>query len=163
MTMRKLALVRSDEPAKDAGPRLRVAIATQDGKSMNAHFGSARRFVVFEVTPTSSRFLETISFDAVTGESGEHREDAPLGVKVDAIRGCNLLFVLAIGASAASKVINARIHPVKLAEAEPVEQVISKVQELLNSEPPPWLRRALASSTPAKERSMSFLEEEDEP
>ena len=161
MTMRKLGLVHNDTPAQAAGPCLRVAIATQDGKSMNAHFGSARRFVIFEVTPTTSRFLETISFDAVTGESGEHREDAPLGVKVDAIRGCNLVFVLAIGASAASKVISARIHPVKLAEPEPVEQVISKVQELMNSAPPPWLRRALASST--KERSLSFLEEEDEP
>jgi len=160
MTMRKLALIHNEEPEQAAGPCLRVAIATQDGKSMNAHFGSARRFVIFEVTPKTSRFLETISFDAVTGESGEHREDAPLGAKVDAIRGCNLLFVLAIGASAASKVISARIHPVKLAEPEPVEQVISKVQELMNSAPPPWLRRALASS---KERSLSFLEEEDEP
>ena len=160
MTMRKLALIHNEEPASAAGPCLRVAIATQDGKSMNAHFGSARRFVIFEVTPTTNRFLETISFDAVTGESGEHREDAPLGAKVDAIRGCNLLFVLAIGASAASKVISAKIHPVKLAEPEPVEQVISKVQELMNGAPPPWLRRALASS---QKRELSFLEEEDEP
>jgi nitrogen fixation protein NifX len=56
-------------------------------------------------------------------------------------------------------VISARIHPVKLAESEPVDQVITKVQELLNGTPPPWLRRALATS---QERSMSFLEEEDE-
>lgn len=160
MTMRKLALVPSDTAVQDKGrPCLRVAIATQDGKSMNAHFGSARRFVIFEVTKATSRFVETVSFDAVTGESGEHREDAPLRVKVDAIRGCNLLFVLAIGASAASQVISASIHPVKLAEAEPVEQVIVKVQALMNGTPPPWLRRALASS---QKRSMSFLEEEDE-
>ena len=160
MTMRKLGLVHDQPVAADGGTSLRVAIATQDGKLMNAHFGSARRFVIFEVTPTAHRFVETVSFDAVTGESGEHREDAPLGAKVDAIRGCNLLFVLAIGASAASKVISARIHPVKLAEAEPVEQVITKVQALLNETPPPWLRRALASS---QQRSPSFLEEEDEP
>lgn len=160
MTMRKLVLVPDAAAEADAGSRLRVAIATQDGKSMNAHFGSARRFMIYEVTPTNRRFLETISFDAVTGESGEHREDAPLGAKVEAIRGCNLLFVLAIGASAAAKVINARIHPVKLAEAEPVEQVITKVQELMVGTPPPWMRRALAAS---KERSMSFLDDEEEP
>lgn len=161
MTMRKLGLVPSATTASDAGPFLRVAVATQDGRSMNAHFGSARRFMIFEVSPASRRFVETISFDVVTGESGEHREDAPLGAKVEAIRGCNLLFVLAIGASAAAKVINARIHPVKLSEAEPVEQVITKVQELMAGTPPPWMRRALAAS---KERSMSFLDdEEDEP
>lgn len=164
MTMRKLALVSNEEDLPDDGPRLKVAIASQDGKMMNAHFGSARRFLVFEVGATHSRFLETVSFEAVTAESGEHKEENPLGVKVDALRGCHLLFVQAIGASAAQKVVSARINPVKLAEPEPIEQVISKVQELMRGTPPPWLRRALASaSTGAKERSMSFLEEEDEP
>lgn len=147
------------EAADDTGPRLRIAIASQDGRSMNAHFGSARHFLIYEVTSRSERLLDTLSFVTVTGESGEHHADAPLGVKVDAIRGCNLLFVLAIGSAAATQVINARIHPVKLLEAEPVEQVIAKVQELMTGTPPPWLRRALASS----ERSMSFLEEEDQP
>lgn len=159
MTVRKLALIPHDMPAPSEGPQLRVAIATQDGKLMNAHFGSARRFVIFEVTPTTSRFVETVSFAAVTGESGEHREDAPLGAKVEAVRGCNLLFVLAIGASAASKVISARIHPVKLAEPEPVEQVIAKVQALMKGTPPPWLRRALAST---QTRAPAFLDDDEE-
>jgi nitrogen fixation protein NifX len=140
-----------------------VAIASQDGRLMNAHFGSAKRFLVFEVTPTKSRFLETVSFDAVSDESETHREENPLGAKIDAIRGCNLLFVQAIGAAAAAKVVNARIHPVKLAEPEPIDQVISKVQALMTGTPPPWLRRALASSEGQKARSMKFLEEEDEP
>jgi nitrogen fixation protein NifX len=138
---------------------LRVAIASQDGESMNAHFGSARKFVIYEVSPATHRYLDTISFEKVTGESGEHREDAPLGAKIEAIRGCNLLFVLAIGSSAAAQVVRARIHPIKLAEAEPVEQVIDKVQELMNGTPPPWLRRALATS---QERSQSFLDDDEE-
>jgi nitrogen fixation protein NifX len=151
---------QDEQAAPDAGPCLRVAIASQDGVSMNAHFGSARHFLVYEVTRTSSRLLERISFETVTGESGEHREDAPLGAKIAAIGGCNLLFVLAIGGAAASKVVQARIHPVKLAEPEPVEQVISKVQALMIGTPPPWLRKALAST---QARSMTFLDEEDEP
>jgi nitrogen fixation protein NifX len=161
MSIRKLSLVG---PARDAAHEeevlLRVAIATQDGKTMNAHFGSAQKFMVYEVAPTHSRFLEVISFDDVSDESGKHREDDRLGSKIAAIRGCNLLYVLAIGAAAASKVVSARIHPVKLAEPEPGEDVIRKTQELMVGTPPPWLRRALASS---KERSMKFLEEEDEP
>ena len=161
MPMRKLSLVGDvDDQLPAEGPRLRVAIATQDGKMMNAHFGSARKFMVYEVTPTRSRFLEVASFEDVSDESGKHREDDRLGMKIAAIRGCNLLFVLAIGAAAASKVVSARIHPVKLAEPESVDDVIRKVQELMVGTPPPWLRRALASS---QERSMKFLEEEDEP
>lgn len=159
MSMRKLALVKDpEEGAAEEGPHLRVAIASQDGKTMNAHFGSAKRFLVFEVSPTRSRFLETASFDSVSDESGTHREDNPLAAKIDAIRGCNLLFVQAIGAAAAAKVVSARIHPVKLVDPEPIDRVITKVQQLMNGTPPPWLRRALASS---KERSMEFLEEED--
>lgn len=163
MVMRKLALVADEEQGSPTdAPRLRVAVASQDGKMMNAHFGSARRFVVFEVTPTHSRFLETISFEAVTAESGEHKEDNPLGAKIDALRGCHLLFVQAIGASAAQKVVRAQINPVKLAEPEPIDHVIAKVQQLIHGTPPPWLRRAIAAASTAK-RSLSFLEEEDEP
>jgi nitrogen fixation protein NifX len=163
MSMRKLALVGNDAAAaEDDGPHLKVAVATQDGKMMNAHFGSARRFLIFDVSPTHSRFLETVTFDEVTGESGEHKPENPLGAKVDALRGCQLLFVQAIGASAAQKVVSARINPVKLADPEPIEQVIAKVQELMVGTPPPWLRRALASAS-TKLRSPSFFEEEDEP
>ena len=36
MTMRKLGLVHNETPAQASGPCLRVAIATQDGKAMNA-------------------------------------------------------------------------------------------------------------------------------
>jgi nitrogen fixation protein NifX len=160
MSMRKLSIVRDgDLQPPEEGPRLRVAIATQDGKTMNAHFGSARKFMVFEVTSSRSRFMEVACFDEVSDESGKHREDDRIGAKIAAIRGCNLLFVQAIGAAAASKVVSARIHPVKLAVPESVDGVIRKVQELMVGKPPAWLRRALASS---QERSMKFLEEEDD-
>ena len=89
MAMRKLGLVSSvDEDADPSETRLKVAIATHDGKQMNAHFGSARKFMVYEVTPTRSRFLEMISFESVSDESGTHREDDRLGSKITAIRGC---------------------------------------------------------------------------
>jgi nitrogen fixation protein NifX len=161
MPSRRLSLVADPQAAgADAGPRLRVALATQDVKSVNAHFGSAKKVAVYEIMAQSSRFVEVIDFENTTGESGEHTSSSgdTLQSKVSAIAGCNLLFCLAIGASAAQKVVSARIHPVKLAEAEPIEQVISKVQTMMTGDAPPWLRRALAAS---KERSMNFLDDED--
>lgn len=160
MSIRKLSLVESPDAARAAGPKLRVALATQDVKSVNAHFGSAKKVAVYEVMPESSRFVEVIDFDATTGESGEHTSSSgdTLQSKVKAIAGCNLLFCLAIGASAAQKVVSAKIHPVKLASAEPIEQVISKVQTMMTGDAPPWLRKVLAAN---QERSMSFLDEED--
>ena len=46
----------------------------------------------------------------------------------------------------------------KLSASEPIEQVISKVQTMMTGDAPPWLRKVLAAK---KERSMSFLDEED--
>lgn len=159
MQIRKLSLVESPENAPQ-GPALRVALATQDVKSVNAHFGSAKKLAVYEVTPSSSRFIEAIDFENTTGESGEHTSSSgdTLQSKVASIAGCNLLFCLAIGASAAQKVVNAKIHPMKLSAAEPIEEVISKVQTLMTGDAPPWMRKILATQ---KERSMSFLDDED--
>jgi len=160
MPIRKLSVVEDSVTARAPGPKLRVALATQDVKSVNAHFGSAKKVAVYEVMPESSRLVEIIDFDATTGESGEHTSSSgdTLQSKVKAIAGCNLLFCQAIGASAAQKVVSAKIHPVKLSVPEPIEQVISKVQTMMNGDAPPWLRKVLAAN---QERSMSFLDEED--
>lgn len=160
MQIRKLSLVEGAEPNVAQGPQLRVAVATQDVKSVNAHFGSAKKLAVYEVSSASSRFVEVFDFEDTTGESGEHSSASgdKLAAKVAALNGCNLLFCLAIGASAAQKVVSAKIHPVKLSAAEPIEQVIEKVRTMMTGDAPPWLRKVLATN---KERSMSFLDEED--
>jgi nitrogen fixation protein NifX len=160
MSMRRLSLVEAEQTAQATGPTLRVALATQDLKGVNAHFGSAKKVAIYEVMSQSSRFVEVLDFETTTGESGEHTSSSgdTLQSKVKAIAGCNLLFCLAIGASAAQKVVSAKIHPVKLSAAEPIEQVISKVQTMMTGDAPPWLRKVLAAK---QERSMSFLDEED--
>jgi nitrogen fixation protein NifX len=143
---------REDETAPESGPRLRIAVATNDLANLNAHFGSARRFAIYEVTAARSRFVEAVSFDDATDESGEHRTEGEdrIGPKVAALAGCNLLFVLAIGGPAAAKVVGARIHPVKLAAPEPIEAVIGKVQAMMRGNPPPWLRKAMGVARAAR-------------
>ncbi|MFM2418059.1 MAG: Protein nifX [Pseudomonadota bacterium] len=159
MSTRRLGLV-SDAPVDSAGPRLRVAMATQDGRSMNAHFGSAKRFVVYDVMGDASRFVETIAFDEVSDESGTHtvEGDDKNGRKISALSGVDLLFVQAIGGPVAARVIRAEIHPIKLSVPEPVEKIVQKVQDMLVGETPPWLRKILQQRTA---RSMDFLDEDD--
>lgn len=158
--MPRLSLIKS-APSVAVGPCLRVAIASSDGKSMNAHFGSAKRFVTYEVSPSGAQLLEAASFEEVSDESGDHREDGQdrIAAKIAALRGCHLLFVLAIGGPVAAKVIKAGIHPIKLAEPEANDSVIRKVQAMLTGDAPPWMRRVLA--TLEQQRNMDFLEEED--
>jgi nitrogen fixation protein NifX len=156
MTLRRLQVLdeRGGAPVPTPGdgvavaprvPTLKVAIASRDLKALDSHFGSARRFAVYEVTPTTSRLLEALAFEAASDESGSHdtEGDDRIGPKVAALKGCNLLFVLAIGGPAAARVVGARIHPVKLKAPESIESIISRVQGLMTGTPPPWLRKAM--------------------
>lgn len=159
--MRKLSLVPPIEREDGAEHRLRVALATQDGRAMNAHFGSARRFVVYEISESEHHLAETISFEDVADESGKHSPDGDdrVQARIKALSGIQLLFVLAIGGPVAARIIRAGIHPVKLPQSEPIEQVVTKVQEMLRGgERPPWLTKVLKQG---QARSMDFLDDED--
>lgn len=150
-SMRRLRSVRLDEEADRGGDRgraaapLRVALATHDLRTMNAHFAGARNFAIYEVTAEEARFAEALRFDRPSAEDGVHgdvQEDR-ITPRADALAGCALLFVLAIGGPAAAKVVNRGIHPVKLAHPEPIDQVLDRVRGMLRTAPPPWLRKAM--------------------
>ncbi len=161
MQARRLSLIENAEPEDAPAPRLRVAIATQDMRTLNAHFGSARRFAVYDVTPDDSRFVEAVGFGDVSDESGAHVDDGTdrIGAKVAALTGCHLLFVLAIGGPAAAKVVGAHIHPVKLPAPEPIDAILARVQAMMSGNPPPWLRKVMGAQE--RPRSMDFLDDEE--
>ncbi len=125
---------------------MKVAIATQDMKTADAHFAGARNLAIYEVSPQGSRLVEAVRFDATSDQSGEHSQEEHLtrvNARIDAIKGCALLFVRAIGGPAAARVVNSRIHPIKLQRDEPISEVLDRVQTMLNGNPPPWLRKVL--------------------
>lgn len=161
MNVRHLRLIE-EEPMSDTpkGPSLRIAIATQDLKNLNAHFGSARKFAIYDVTVDSSNFVSAVAFDDVSEESGKHKDDGDdkITPKVEALDGVHLLFVRAIGGPAAAKVVRANIHPVKIADPQPIDDVIGRVQTMLKGAPPPWLRKILGQAGMAAKPS--FAEEE---
>ena len=156
---RSLRLVEDEAEAGDETP-LRIAIATNDMAHLNAHFGSARKFAVYDVTPTSAKFIAAHEFSNVTGQKGRHDDqDDKITPKIDALRGCALLFALAIGGPSAAKIVKAGIHPIKRKGPEPIEAVIAQTQEMLSGSPPPFLRKILG--TAQKPDFMDDYEEED--
>jgi nitrogen fixation protein NifX len=134
------------------GGRMRVAIATQDLKAVDAHFAGARTIAIYEVTTEGSRMLEAIRFDAVSNEDGVHIDDHDdrIGPRLEAIRGCQLLFVQAIGGPAAARVVNAKVHPIKVPQIEPIGSVLERVRTMLNGNPPPWLRKVMQAEAGAE-------------
>jgi nitrogen fixation protein NifX len=154
--VRKLRIIESDEtsPPPSGGGALRVAIATQDLKNLNAHFGSAKKFVIYDVTAAGWALVETVGFDTVSDQQGRHAHDGDdrITPKVQALKGCHLLFCLAIGGPSAAKVVAAKIHPIKMLQAQPLDAVLERTRIMLNGAPPPWLRKVLseAGAGPAK-------------
>jgi nitrogen fixation protein NifX len=162
--IRRLSLVTDEVHGlmfeRQAGA-LRVAIATQDMKDLNAHFGSARRFAVYDVTREEWNLVEVVAFDDVSDESGERRTegDDRITPKVKALKGCHLLFCLAIGGPSAAKVVSAKIHPIKVPQPQPIQEVLLRTQMMLRTCPPPWLRKVLAEAGVA-DKKPSFEDED---
>ncbi|SIS74368.1 nitrogen fixation protein NifX [Phaeovulum vinaykumarii] len=145
MPPRRLRVIEAESPMSETDdPALRVAIATNDLENLNAHFGSARNFAIYEVSASAARLLEVVAFDSPTAQSARHDDEVDrIGPKIEALEGAALMFVLAIGGPSAARVVRAGVHPIKRKEPEPISAVIEQVQTMLKGNPPPFLRKAL--------------------
>ncbi|MDP2153338.1 MAG: nitrogen fixation protein NifX [Methylotenera sp.] len=132
---------------------MKVAFSTQDLKRVDAHFGWAKNISIYELTQKDWTFIETVQFDGDLKEDGDEDKLAP---KLEAIKDCALLYVAAIGGSAAARVVAHKIHPIKVSEPEVIEEVLAKLRDVLNGTPPPFLRKAMMRD---QERTFEFDEE----
>lgn len=133
-------LVRTETDAQSPW-RLRVAIASENGRALDAHFGYARRLMVYEVTERSHRLVQVVSCPQPESDAPPSESEDRIGAKLAALAGCDLLFALAIGPPAAAKAIQANIYPIKIGAPEGIEAVIGRVQSLMSGEPPRWLQK----------------------
>ena len=132
---------------------MKVAFATQDKERVDAHFGWAKYIAIYEIDANGYRYLETHDFGEEMAEDGNEDKLAP---KLDAIKDVAIVYVAAIGGSAAARVVATKIHPVKVAGPEPILDILDKLQDVLKGTPPPWLRKALIKG---EERKFDFEEE----
>ena len=133
---------------------MKIAFATQDLQRVDAHFGWAKNLSIYEVTAEGHQFLVTHEFGGKLEEDGDEDKLAP---KLELIKDCAILYVAAIGGSAAARVVAAKIHPIKVPAPESIEEILVKLQDVLKGTPPPWLRKALLKG---QERVVDFEEEE---
>ncbi|MDY6939929.1 MAG: nitrogen fixation protein NifX [Cyanobacteriota bacterium] len=126
---------------------MKIAFATNDSVSINAHFGWASQVDVYEVDTDGYTFLETLEFQGDLKEDGNEDKLEP---KLKALHDCTIVYVSAIGGSAAARLIRKNITPIKAEPgADEIQDVLARLVETLNGSPPPWLRKALAKSQPS--------------
>lgn len=132
---------------------MQIAFATEDLQHVDAHFGWAKNIAIYDVTPEACYLVTSIAFSDNLQEDG--KEDK-LDPKLEAIQDCAILYVAAIGGSAAARVVAKNIHPVKVSDTETIDGILLRLQNVLRGTPPPWLRKALNKG---RERILNFENE----
>jgi nitrogen fixation protein NifX len=121
---------------------IKVAFATKDMEEINAHFGGAKEFVVYNVSKEGFELSEVIKTD-----SSEMEDDDKTDYRVRALKGVNIMYSESIGGTAAAKVIRAGIHPMKANDTTRIEDVLKNLVQMINSNPPPWIKRIIQMQT----------------
>jgi nitrogen fixation protein NifX len=151
---RRLKLIDESRTDGPQGGSMKVAFCTQDMQRVDAHFGWAKNIAIYEVTKDGYRMVETCQFGGAMFEDGNEDKLVP---KIDAIGDCAIVYLSAIGASAAARIVAKKIHPVKVDAAASITGQLDRLVETINGNPPPWLRKAMGE-TPA----LAFADDEED-
>lgn len=135
---------------------MKVAFASQDQQRVDAHFGWAKHLLVYEVDAAGHKLVQAFPFGEDLAEDGNEDKLAP---KLEAIKDCAIVYVAAIGGSAAARVVASKIHPIKVAQPEPIAELLDKMQAVLKGTPPPWLRKALMKD---QAKALDFEDDDEE-
>lgn len=130
--------VPKPEPYKDGElpDSLRVAVASNTADNLDGHFGSAQRFLVYQVGKTAIKLIDVRP--TLIADEADDKNVA----RAELINDCQIVYVQSIGGPAAAKVVRAGVHPVKVPNPAPAPQAIAGLQAVLDA-PPPWLAKIL--------------------
>lgn len=129
---------------------IRVACASNSGDSINGHFGSCARFLIYQLSRDEARLVAIRSPGPVPEDADKNALRAQL------INDCQVLYTISIGGPAAAKVVRAGLHPIKLPQGGRALEVLERLKETLASSPPPWLAKAMGQEP---EERVRFREE----
>jgi nitrogen fixation protein NifX len=115
---------------------LRVAVASNSGENLDGHFGSAPRFLVYQVGKAGMTLIDVRP--TLIADEAEDKNVA----RSELINDCQIVYVQSIGGPAAAKVVRAGVHPVKIPAAGPARDTLVRLQAVLDA-PPPWLARIM--------------------
>ncbi len=121
----------------DIPDSIRIAIASNTKEELDGHFGSCLRYLIYQLSATEMKLIDIRS--AVDADLSDDKN----GFRVNLIKDCHVLYIVSIGGPAAAKVIKAGIYPMKVIEGGSARQILSDLQKVISTSPPPWLAKIL--------------------
>jgi nitrogen fixation protein NifX len=131
---------------------IRVACASNDGEQLDGHFGSCRRFLVYQVSADEARLV-----DVRLPEEGQAAEEKN-ALRAQAIADCQLVYVMSIGGPAAAKVVKAGVHPIKVPAGGAAREQVARLGAVLADAPPPWLAKVIGQAPEQRVRFEQAVE-----
>jgi len=143
--------VISDE---DTDLGLRIAFATDDNRRVNQHFGSAKAFAIYSVSPSSFSLITMAEFD----ELGDLDNEDKLAAKLSFLDGCVAVYCRACGSSAVRQLLEKHIQPLKVPEDSCIKELLHAFQQELKEGPSNWLAKAIRRQQSADGFNLNDLE-----
>ncbi len=129
---------------------MKVAFTSSTGEMIDRHFGITDSFSIWEVAPYEAYAVETVPV-----KQHEEDEEDKIAARVALLRDCAIVYTMQIGGPAATKLVAKKIQPMKTNSEVSIAEIVAKLQEVLQGNPPPWLKKAMHKGKP-----LAFLEEE---
>jgi len=118
---------------------VRIACASNDGISVDGHFGSCSQFMIYQVSAGEIRLIDIRNTEIPDGLEVDDKNV----FKAELIQDCQVLYIASVGGPAAAKIVRLGIHPMKLSAIETIADVIDQLQAVIAGTPPPWLAKVM--------------------
>lgn len=132
---RRLSIVNT---IRKRGLYMKVAFASTDKIHVDEHFGRAQEFYVWEVCADDASLSGVVQVK----QEGDDEADR-IEARCSGVEDCSLVYVAQIGGPAAARLVQKKVHPIKIKDAATIADTVEKLQGVLRDNPPPWLRKAM--------------------
>lgn len=116
-----------------------VAFASTDGKVVDSHFALSPSFFIYQVTEHNSQMSRMVY--PQQPEKGEEYEESKVENVVKSLEGCAIVYCTNIGGPAAARLVQHKIHPIKAEPGTSIQAELVRLNTLLQTNPPPWLKK----------------------
>jgi len=135
------------QPYKDSDMphSIRVAVCSNNGASLDGHFGSCLRYLIYQLSADDMRLI-----DIRSSIEADDSDDRNL-FRVNLIKDCHVAFMQSVGGPAAAKIVRADIYPIKIPEVIEATMQLKEFQKVFAA-PPPWFAKILGLSAEQRKR-----------
>lgn len=119
---------------------MEVAFSTSTGVLIDQDFHATTCFSVWYIGADEACYAYSVPVKQL-----ERNRDDRISAKVRALRDCTIVCAQTISGPAIAKLAASKIHPIRTDAPTSVEDMITRLQDVLRSNPAPWLRKAEAA------------------